>query len=188
MNNIDGHFTYYKWYWFKDCFTCILNMCKHPDRHIHEYTITALQSICIFSFPRETDCKSGLQAGGLIGCFLKPTWGKRSRTDQTVTIEVSITHSGSHGAVAPFRFVIFDSRGPGNFNYSWFTMFHLLLQCAAKWFSYTFLFRFFSIISYYKILNTAHCPCCLSIFYTVVCICWSQIPTWSLPDLSPWKP
>ena len=27
-------------------------------------------------------------------------------------------HSGSHGAVAPFRFVIFDSGGPGNFNYS----------------------------------------------------------------------
>ena len=111
----------------------------------------------LVAFPRETDYKSDLQARVLIGCFFKPTWGKGSRTGKTLTTEASITHSGNRGAVAPFRFVIFDSRGPGNFNYSWFTMFHLLLQCTAKWFGYMFLFRFFSIISYYKILNIAHC-------------------------------
>ena len=47
---------------------------------------------------------------------------------------------------------------------------------TAKWFSYTYIcicifFRFFSIIGYYKILNIVPYSCCLSILYTIVCIC-----------------
>ena len=53
-----------------------------------------------------------------------------------------------------------------------------------------FFSRFFSIIGYYKILNTVFCaiqdPCYLSNLYIEVCICESQTPNLSLPHpLSP---
>ena len=46
----------------------------------------------------------------------------------------------------------------------------------AKWFDYTYFFRLFSIIGYYKILDIIPCaiqvgPCWLSILCIAVCIC-----------------
>ena len=82
--------------------------------------------------------------------------------------------------------------------YSWLTMLWncstivaVNFCCTAKWFSYTYIYILFHILSsqdglsqdieYSSLCYTAG-PCCLSILYIVICICSSQIPNSSLPN------
>ena len=67
--------------------------------------------------------------------------------------------------------------------------------CTVKLFSYTYRHThiLFQILFHYRLLQGIEYsslyyiigPCCLSMLYIVVCICWSQIPNLSLPHLSP---
>ena len=61
---------------------------------------------------------------------------------------------------------------------------YVSFRCTAKWFSYTYTYILFQILFHYRLLQDIEyrslCyivgPCCLSILYIQVCICWSQTP------------
>lgn len=69
-------------------------------------------------------------------------------------------------------FCLFSSFSPLRYNLLCYVKF----SCKAKWFYHTFFFRFFSILSYYKVISIIPFyytvgPCWLFISYLVVCIC-----------------
>lgn len=76
-----------------------------------------------------------------------------------------------------FNFQIFHL-----WQYSWCAMLFqfLVYSKVILIYVYFFLFQFFSIIFYYKILNTVSRDIkdSVSLFYIVVCICQSQTPSW----------